>query len=92
MDMQERYEQITQEKQAAFYGKTYRYTSASYGIKRIGVMQGLGGNIWIVAFFKDNGSRKSVNTSRLPPNEDPSALQKMLDDWAAQKGLEEATP
>lgn len=72
-----------------FFGKAYWYPTASHGRRQIGVTLGLGMNIWIVAYYKDNGSKRSVNTLRLPANEDPDALQKMFEDWAVQKGLEE---
>lgn len=81
-------ERLKAERAAAFYGKRFWYNSASNGRVQIGVMQGLG-DFWIVAFFRESGSRRSVNTSRLPANECPDALQKMFEDWANQKGLEE---
>lgn len=56
--------------------------------RRIGVVPGLGGDVWIVAFEADGGGgRHRVRSPRLEPCSDRRALQHALDAWAEEKGL-----
>jgi hypothetical protein len=79
------------EPRETFLGRTYRYNTPNHGTRTIGVCLGLGSDIYIVAYLRDNGARVRVKTPRLPVLADAAALQKHLDAWAAERGLEEAS-
>jgi hypothetical protein len=68
-----------------FYGQTYMYPTANDGLREIGVTQGLGGGIWIVAWIKNNGSKKRVKTDNLKPTQNPQELQENLDSWVKKR-------
>ena len=73
-----------------FFGRTYRYKTPNDGEVTIGVCQGLGGEIWIVGYRRQEGvSTRRVKTSNLPPTTDPDHLQMKLDAWASRRGLKE---
>lgn len=89
MDLKEHYEQIKKARREVFHGRRYYYNTASDGRRVIGVTQGLGGDVWIVAYIRDDGSRRAVKSVRLPSDSDPDRLQRKLDIWAIERALEE---
>jgi hypothetical protein len=70
-----------------FFGPTYAYPTPDDGVREIGVIEGLG-DVWIVAWLTDRGSRRRVKTHHLPPMKDPAKLQASLDAWADRRGLD----
>jgi len=79
----------TYEEDLMFHGATYYYPTPNEGTQVIGVCRGLGED-WIVGYRRPGtGSTRRVKTPNLPPMPDPAALQEILDDWAAERGLEE---
>ena len=89
MSMQERYAGMKKERSEAFKGRTYQYNTASHGTRTIGVLLGLGQNIYFVGWLSDTGARKRLKTARLPALTDPGRLQVLLDAWAEERGLAE---
>lgn len=89
MELKERYEHMKKKRREAFHGRRYYYNTAADGRRVIGVIQGLGGDVWIVGYLRDNGTRKAVKSVRLQSGSDPDALQRKLDIWAIERGLEE---
>lgn len=88
MDLKNQYEAMKKDRQAAFYGRTYRYHTPRDGVRTIGVCLGLGSDIYLVAWVSETGARKRVKTARLPVISDPAKLQAYLDAWAAKRKLE----
>lgn len=88
MNLREGVEQLRERRHKAFHGRRYWYNTPSDGRVQIGVLQGLGGDIWIAAYFRENGARKKVNTARLPALIDPDSLQALLDQWAHERQLQ----
>lgn len=84
------YEQRKQDRAAAFHGKCYRYNTPADGPNKIGVMAGLGGDIYIVGYFRDNGARKAIKAPSLRACYSAAQLQIHLELWAKQRGLEVA--
>ena len=72
-----------------FHGQRYWYNTPHDGRRMIGVCQGLGGDIWIVASVRESGARKKINTVKLPALTNPDLLQGLLDVWAKAHELEE---
>lgn len=72
--------------QTDFHGSTYEYPTPNHGKKTIGVTEVLADQ-WAVCWITDDGARHRVNTSNLPACPHPDGLQKLLDIWAAQRGL-----
>lgn len=70
-----------------WYGATYWYPTTKLGTRQAGVKQGLGGDIWIVA-YQGNGGCHRIKTPALAASTDPAALQEAWDAWAHGKGLE----
>jgi hypothetical protein len=72
----------------AFWGNRYWYNTPNDGRVQIGVLAGLGGDVFIVAYFRGSGSRRAIKTKRLPAGDNPAVLQGLLDVWAQERGLE----
>lgn len=89
MGVHESYEQIKNDRAAAFHGRRYYYNTPDDGRRIIGVTKGLGGD-YIVAWIRDNGARRAVRSQKLPADSNPDRLQWKLDVWATGRGLEEA--
>lgn len=81
-EMLERYEAFKKERQAAFFGNTYKFAPGTQSEKVIGVMQGLGGT-WMVGYFTGSGARKRFKP--LPTGDDAATVQQALDAWAVKK-------
>lgn len=89
MGLHERYAEHKKERATAFHGRCYYYNTPADGRKTIGVMQGLGGDIWIVGYFRDNGARRAVKSPHLRADNAADILQHKLDNWAKRRDLEE---
>jgi len=72
-----------------YYGKRYWYNTPGDGRVDIGVLQGLGGNVWLVGYIRESGATKRIKTARLQPMANPAELQILLDQWAHERQLEE---
>lgn len=73
----------------SFHGKTYLYPTGSHGTREIGVLLGLGSDIYLVAWLSETGGRRRIKTARLPAIANPDRLQVLLDAWAKERHLEE---
>lgn len=82
-------EKMLRERAAAFHGKRYWYNTPADGRREIGVLQGLGGDIWIVGYFRENGARRAVKSPHVRANYSCEVLQNNLDRWAKARQLEE---
>lgn len=82
-------ERIRKLRLSGFHGRRYWYTTPNDGTVCIGVRQGLGGDIWIVAYVRESGGTRAIKTKRLPAGPNPAALQQLLDTWAAERDLAE---
>lgn len=82
-------EKMMAERAAAFHGRCYWYNTPSDGRRTIGVMKGLGGDIWIVGYFRENGARRAVKSPHIRANYSPEVMQCSLDRWAKARELAE---
>lgn len=82
-------DRLRKERAECFYGRRYFYTTASDGHQIIGVLRGLG-EMRIVGYIRETGSRKALKIKRLWPTKHAEDLQNRLDEWAKDKGLTEA--
>jgi hypothetical protein len=88
--LHEAYEERKQQRAAAFLGRCYWYNTPADGRKRIGVTPALGGDIYIVGYFRDSGALRAVKSPHLRASAISDRLQASLDQWAKQRGLEVA--
>lgn len=89
IDVKAMAEKIRAKRLSGFHGRRYWYNTPNDGSVCIGVRQGLGGDIWIVAYVRESGGTRAIKTKRLPASPDPDALQQLLDVWALERKLEE---
>lgn len=84
-------EKMLASRAAAFHGKRYWYNTPADGRREIGVLQGLGGDIWIVGYFRESGARRAVKSPSIRANANPDVLQHALNLWAKARHFEEVT-
>lgn len=89
MSGKEMRDRMLAERAAAFYGKRYWYNTPNDGRREIGVLQGLGGDCWIIAYFRESGARRSIKSPALKERNNPEVLQHALNLWAKARHLEE---
>ncbi len=94
MTMQEMREEMSEKRRKTFHQERTWWWNGPNGTLKIGVLQDLPLETWMVGFFKENGRRQRLNSSQLAkyqPSTDPDRLLAIVVEWANKRGLLEAS-